>query len=115
MKSLCLLIVSAAPFFAQEPPAAPPTLQLHPPDLSFRDFKLPGRPNPFVMVNPVKANSIPALKLEILEKPPATCAIPLLQVEPKGNFTMKVVKPTQPVVSMPDIRVPAPVCKDWNR
>jgi hypothetical protein len=113
VKALCLLIAAVAPILAQEPQAAPPSIQLRQPDLNFRDFKLPGRPNPFVMTNPVKFK--PALRMEAFAAPPQTCAIPLLQVTPKGNYTMKMMKPAEPVPNMPDVKVPAPACKDWNR
>ncbi len=116
MKALWLLV--AAPLFAQQPQTAPPPVQLPQLDLNFRNFKLPGRPNPFNVQNPVMANPSKlnaGLRLQMVEKPPQTCAIPLLEVNPKGNFPMKVVKPNQLVPRMPEAKVPAPACKDWNR
>jgi hypothetical protein len=116
VKALWILI--AAPLLAQPPQTAPPPVQLPQSELNFRNFKLPGRPNPFNMTNPVLAN--PARlnvgsKLQLIEKPPQTCAIPLLQVVPKGNFTMKVAKPPESFRPMPEAKVPAPACRDWNR
>jgi len=111
VKALGIFI--ALPLLAQQPQTAPPAVQLPQSELNFRNFKLPGRPAPFNMTNPVAVNLGP--KSLLVEKPPQTCAIPLLQVNPKGNFTMKVAKPPESFRPMPEVKVPAPACKDWNR
>jgi hypothetical protein len=40
-----------------------------------------------------------------------TCAIPLIQVTPKGNYPMVVVKPPETESNMPKVNVPAPACE----
>jgi hypothetical protein len=116
MKALLLLAVVAAPVFAQE--AAPP-VQLPQPQLKFRDFQLPGRPNPFVMANPVTVNPTALLeqRLKLMKSManrvaavPRNCAIPLVQATPKGNYPMNVVKPDDPDPKMSMKSVPAPAC-----
>ena len=108
MKALILIALAAVPLIAQE--SAPP-VQIPQPQLKFRDFRLPGRPNPFVMVNPVKLNP-EALgpKLNLLAVAPKVCAIPLLRSTPKGNYPIKVVKPGDPDPKMSMKNVPAPAC-----
>jgi hypothetical protein len=107
VKGPWLLIAIAGPILAQDPPTPPPVINLRPLDLSFKDVQLPGRPKPFTFN--------PAMKLELREKPPNICSIPLLQVVPKGNYTLKVVKPREAVPAMPEASVPAPACEGQNR
>src|SRR5271163_2411797 len=106
MKGLWVLIAVAGPILAQDPPPPSPIINLRPLDLSFKDVQLPGRPKPVTFS--------PAMKLDLRENLPNICSIPLLQVVPKGNYTLKVVKP--PVVpAMPQVNAPAPACEGWNR
>jgi hypothetical protein len=107
VKALWILI--ALPLLAQQPQTAPSS----PVPLPQRDLKslFPG--NPFKIANPAKLEA--ALKMQFVEKPPQTCAIPLLQVSPKGNFTMKVAKPPESFRPEPEVKVPAPACQNWNR
>jgi hypothetical protein len=107
VKALWIFIV--LPLFAQQPQTAPSS----PVPLPQRDFKLFFPPNPFKIANPARLEA--ALKMQSVEKPPQTCAIPLLQVTPKGNFTMNVAKPPESFRSEPEVKVPAPACKNWNR
>lgn len=97
MKALWILIAAVTPLLAQEPK---PTLQLRPLDLSFQGVQLPGRP-------PVSFMNAPVL----LPTKARTCAIPLIQVTPKGNYPMVVVKPPETESNMPKVNVPAPACE----
>jgi hypothetical protein len=106
MKALFVLIAVAAPILAQEPP---PPVQLPQPQLNFRNFQLPARPNPFHIVNPVTVN--PAPKFNFVAAGPKVCAIPLLQMVPKGNYSMIVAKPSNPEPNAPKFNVPAPACE----
>ncbi|MBL8173499.1 MAG: hypothetical protein JNK48_02445 [Bryobacterales bacterium] len=40
------------------------------------------------------------------------CSIPLLRVTPPSRGTIRVIEPKGDS-NMPQVRVPAPVCKDW--
>lgn len=97
MKALWILI--AAPLLAQEQPV----VKLRPLDLSFQGVQLPGRPAPLSLLNfkgPI-----------ILQTQIKTCAIPLIQVTPKGNYPMPVMKPNAQEPNMPKVIVPAPACE----
>ena len=105
MKVLWILIAAIAPLLAQEPaqepPSTRPTLQLRPLDhLSFQGVQLPGRPPVSFMKAPV-----------VLQAKAKTCAIPLIQVTPKGNYPMVIVKPPETESNMPKVNVPAPACE----
>jgi hypothetical protein len=47
----------------------------------------------------------------VLQAKAKTCAIPLIQVTPTGNYTMVVVKPPETESNMPNVNVPAPACE----
>jgi hypothetical protein len=100
MKAFCILIAAIAPLLAQEPPSAPPVVQLRPLDLSFQGVQLPGRPPVSFMKAPV-----------VLQAQVKTCAIPLIQVPPKGNYPLVIVKPPETESNMPKVNVPAPACE----
>jgi hypothetical protein len=95
-----LLLLVAAPLLAQEPP---PIVKLKPLDLSFEGVQLPGRPGPPSLLK-IKAGIILQTQAKI-------CAIPLIQVTPKGNYLMPVVKPKEQEPNMPKVNVPAPACE----
>ena len=58
-------------------------------------------------------------KLERNVRQPKVCAAPLLEVRPSAEwakqFTMRVVKPREPLPRMPQLEPPAPACPSPDR
>jgi hypothetical protein len=54
--------------------------------------------------------------IRAVEPAPGLCSIPLVTfwVRPAPDPRIKIVPPA-PVTSMPQVQLPAPPCRDWNR
>ena len=103
MKAFWILTTAVAlPMLAQEPQSTPPIVQLPPLDLSFQNVPLPGRH---------RVNFMNMKAPVILQSRARVCAIPLIQVTPKGNYPMTIVKPPETESNMPKVNVPAPACE----